>query len=140
VGAGAFGGWTALSLLRRGEAVTLLGPGNARASSSGETRILRGTYGGRAIYTRMAARAMRLWREHEERSGRRFFHRIGALWMFGADASFGEASVEPMRAEGLPVEWMDVNVLRTRFPQVAFDDVARALWETGAAGRHVSER
>lgn len=135
VGAGAFGGWTALSLLRRGAAVTLLdawGPGNARASSSGETRILRGTYGERAIYTRMAARAMRLWREHEERSGRRFFHRIGALWMFGADASFGEASVEPMRAEGLPVEWMDVDVLRTRFPQVAFDDVARALWEPQA--------
>ena len=65
------------------------GPGNARASSGGETRILRGTYGARAIYTRMAARAMRLWREHEERSERRFFHRIGALWMFGGDASFG---------------------------------------------------
>lgn len=38
VGAGAFGGWTALHLLRRGARVTLLdawGPGNARASSGG---------------------------------------------------------------------------------------------------------
>ena len=135
MGAGAFGGWTALTLLRRGAEVVLIdawGPGNARASSGGETRILRGTYGERAIYTRMAARAMRLWREHEERSGRRFFHRIGALWMFGADAAFGEASVEPMRAEGLPVEWLDTDELRARFPQVALDDVRRALWEPEA--------
>ena len=135
VGAGAFGGWTALTMLRRGAAVTLLdawGPGNARASSGGETRILRGTYGDRAVYTRMAARAMRLWREHEERSGRRFFHPIGALWIFGDDASFGEASVEPMRAEGLSVEWLGVDELRRRFPQVSVDDVQRALWEPEA--------
>ena len=37
IGAGAFGGWTALYLLRRGAQVTLLdawGPGNSRASSA----------------------------------------------------------------------------------------------------------
>src|SRR5229473_888232 len=47
IGAGAFGGWTALYLLRRGARVTLLdawGPGNSRASSGGETRVIRGTY------------------------------------------------------------------------------------------------
>src|SRR5580704_18527791 len=45
IGAGAFGGWTALHLLRRGAWVTLLdawGPGNSRASSGGETRVIRG--------------------------------------------------------------------------------------------------
>jgi hypothetical protein len=48
VGAGAFGGWTALSLVQRGARVTLLdawGPGNSRASSGGETRTIRATYG-----------------------------------------------------------------------------------------------
>lgn len=38
IGAGAFGGWTALSLLRSGAKVTLLdawGPGNSRSSSGG---------------------------------------------------------------------------------------------------------
>ena len=57
VGAGAFGGWTALYLLRRGARVTLLdawGPGNSRASSGGETRVIRGTYGPDRVYTRMA--------------------------------------------------------------------------------------
>jgi len=47
-GAGAFGGWTALHLLRGGARVTLLdawGPGNSRASSGGETRVMRGAYG-----------------------------------------------------------------------------------------------
>ncbi|MBV8199658.1 MAG: FAD-dependent oxidoreductase, partial [Acidobacteria bacterium] len=53
VGAGAFGGWVALWLCRRGARVTLLdawGPGNARASSGGETRVLRGMYGRDALY------------------------------------------------------------------------------------------
>src|SRR5262245_40026494 len=42
VGAGAFGGWTAWQLLRKGAQVTLIdayGPGNSRASSGGETRV-----------------------------------------------------------------------------------------------------
>ncbi|PYO77991.1 MAG: hypothetical protein DMD67_05650 [Gemmatimonadetes bacterium] len=45
VGAGAFGGWTALQLLRRGARVTLLdawGPGNSRSSSGGDTLAVAG--------------------------------------------------------------------------------------------------
>ena len=70
IGAGAFGGWTALYLLRRGARVTLVdawGPGNSRASSGGETRVIRGTYGPNQPYTKMAARAMQLWKENEKR-------------------------------------------------------------------------
>src|SRR5687768_11782715 len=65
VGAGAFGGWTALHLLRMGAQVTLLdawGPGNPRASSGGETRVIRGIYGPSEIYTRMTARALEVWK------------------------------------------------------------------------------
>jgi glycine/D-amino acid oxidase-like deaminating enzyme len=80
VGAGAFGGWTALSLLRRRARVTLIdawGPGNLQSSSGGETRIIRGTYGPSQPYTKMAARAMRLWKEQETRWHQRLFHRTG---------------------------------------------------------------
>ena len=52
IGAGAFGGWTALHLLRAGAKVTLLdawGPGNSRASSGGESRVIRHSYD-KAIY------------------------------------------------------------------------------------------
>ncbi|MGH9816161.1 MAG: FAD-dependent oxidoreductase, partial [Candidatus Acidiferrales bacterium] len=44
IGAGAFGGWTALHLLRLGARVTLIdafGAGDLRAASSGETRVIR---------------------------------------------------------------------------------------------------
>jgi len=88
IGAGAFGGWTALYLLRSGADVTLLdswGPGNTRASSSGETRVIRGTYGPDQPYTAMAARATQLWLEHEKRWQRRFLHRTGVLWMAAAE-------------------------------------------------------
>ena len=62
VGAGAFGGWTALHLVRRGYQVTLLdawGPGNARSSSAGgESRVIRGSYGAKSPYTQLVARAL----------------------------------------------------------------------------------
>src|SRR6187401_1268959 len=80
VGAGAFGGWTALELRRRGARVTLLdawGPGNARASSGGETRVIRATYGARTVYTKMAMRAMALWRAHDARYQRGFYRKTG---------------------------------------------------------------
>src|SRR6266545_1147109 len=59
IGAGAFGGWTALELRRRGARVTLIdawGPGNSRASSGGETgaprRTAAGGMGGEMVLTR----------------------------------------------------------------------------------------
>lgn len=77
VGAGAFGGWSALQLLREGAKVTLLdawGPGNSRASSGGETRVIRTTYGPDRLCTQMAARALQLWQENEQRwIGRQVF-------------------------------------------------------------------
>jgi glycine/D-amino acid oxidase-like deaminating enzyme len=141
VGAGAFGGWTALMLRRAGAQVTLVdawGPGHARSSSSGETRVIRGTYGDRAIYTTMAARAMQLWTAHDAQSGRGgpahapFFHRTGAIWIFSGDESFGQASLAPMKAAGLPTEWLDPAEARARWPHISFEGVTKVLWEPEA--------
>ena len=134
-GAGAFGGWTALELQRRGARVTLLdawGPGNTRASSGGETRVIRATYGTRAIYTKMAARAMRLWREYDAQWQRGFFRQTGALWMFGKDDAFGRASAAALRAEGLPVDELTPKDAAARFPQISFAGISSALWEPQA--------
>src|SRR5438874_6538654 len=87
IGAGAFGGWTALHLLKKGAKVTLLdawGPGNSRASSGGETRVIRATYGAGRIYTQMAARALKLWQDYERQWNLKLFFRAGVLWMTGA--------------------------------------------------------
>src|SRR6202045_3319463 len=91
IGAGAFGGWTALYLLRKGAKVTLVdawGAGNSRSSSGGETRVIRGTYGPDQPYTAMAARALKLWRDNERLWKHQFVHRIGVLWM-AADGDDG---------------------------------------------------
>jgi glycine/D-amino acid oxidase-like deaminating enzyme len=135
VGAGAFGGWTAYWLARRGARVTIIdawGPASMRASSGGETRVIRGSYGDRVVYTRMAARALRLWREAERDWQRRFFVRTGALWMFGADDRFARASVDAMHAEGLPVERPLVEDGRRRWPQIDFEGVSSLMFEPEA--------
>ena len=106
VGAGAFGGWSALNLLRAGARVTLLdawGAGNARASSGGETRIIRGIYGGNARYVELTARAFELWWEHEERWGRPLYSRTGALWMFQGDDGYARSTLPHLRRVGLEV-------------------------------------
>jgi glycine/D-amino acid oxidase-like deaminating enzyme len=135
VGAGAFGGWTALHLLRRGARVTLLdawGPGNSRASSGGETRVLRATYGPDKIYTQMTARALELWQEHEARWKRRFFHRIGVLWLAGKNDAFLKVALPHLRAAGREVESLDRAQAAQRYPQINFENVEWALLENDA--------
>src|SRR6266702_8484601 len=113
IGAGAFGGWTALHLLRRGARVTLLdawGPGNPLASSGGETRVIRGTYGSDQPYTKMAARAMRLWKEHETRWRRQLLHGSGVLWMATAgDDQFERGSLPLLREAGIAPEELSAD-------------------------------
>ncbi|MDQ3674047.1 MAG: FAD-dependent oxidoreductase, partial [Gemmatimonadota bacterium] len=107
VGAGAFGGWTALALARAGMRVTVVdawGAGHSRASSGGETRAIRVVYGGVPIYSEMAARALALWREAEQQWKRQVMFRTGALWMCATDDAYVRRSIEPMKAVGLSVE------------------------------------
>jgi monomeric sarcosine oxidase len=150
IGAGAFGGWTALELVRRGARVTLIdawGPGHVRASSGGETRVIRAGYGSRAIYTRMAARALVRWREHDARFGRTFYKKTGALWMIGKDDSFARATHAALRAEHVPIDELSVAEARRRYPQINFAGVRSVLFEPEAgfllarrACEHVVER
>ncbi len=133
IGAGAFGGWTALYLLRGGAKVTLIdawGPGNSRASSGGETRIIRGTYGPKAQYTNMAARALQLWKEHEKRWKQKLFHRTGVLWMTSPDDAFEKASLPLLRAAGIQFEELAAAEARKRFPQINFENVKWCIWES----------
>jgi len=82
IGAGAFGGWTALRLREMGHTVTLVdayGPGNARATSGGETRQIRVGYGDREVYSRWVLRGMELWREREREFGLPLLSQAGRL-------------------------------------------------------------
>ena len=133
IGAGAFGGWTALSLLRRGACVTLLdawGAGNARSSSGGETRIMRAAYGPDQPYTRMSARALQLWKEHEQRWQQRFLNGIGVLWLVTAsDDAYERDSLPLLREARIRYEALTAADVKKRFPQINSQDVRWAIYE-----------
>jgi len=133
IGAGAFGGWIALHLLQRGARVTLLdawGPGNSRASSGGETRVMRGTYGPDQPYTEMAARALELWQKYERRWKRQFLHRTGVLWMAaGRDDAFERGSVEMLRKAKIPFQELSAAQMKKRWPQVNFEGIEWGIYE-----------
>lgn len=132
IGAGAFGGWTALELQRRGARVTLLdawGPGNSRASSGGETRMIRRIYGEDRLYTEMASRSLELWKAHQARWNRPLFHPTGVLWLV-IDAEDHElAALDILDDLGLPYEKLSVEQAARRYPRIRFDGVQWAVLE-----------
>ncbi len=133
VGAGAFGGWTALQLLERGARVTLLdawGPGNSRASSGGETRIMRGTYGPNQPYSETAARALKLWGKYERCWKKRFLHRAGVLWMISSqNDAFERGSIAMLRKAGIKFQQLSAAQMKRRWPQINFTGVGWGIFE-----------
>ena len=136
LGAGAFGGWTALHLLRRGYKVTLLdayGPGNARSSSAGgESRVIRGSYGTKTIYTHLVARALVLWRENQAKWSAHLLHETGALFMAPNEDDSQRASMKALGDAGLPFEHLTGNESAKRFPQINFEGRDSMVFEKHA--------
>jgi glycine/D-amino acid oxidase-like deaminating enzyme len=133
VGAGAFGGWTALHLLERGAHVTLLdawGPGNSRASSGGETRIMRGTYGPDQPYSKLAARALKLWQKYERRWKSQFLHRTGVLWMVSSpEDAYERGSIPMLREAKISFRELSTAEMSKRWPQISFSNVHWGIFE-----------
>jgi len=132
VGAGAFGGWTALFLRRQGARVTLVdawGPGNSRASSGGETRVIRATYGPRAVYTHMAARALALWKEHQARWHKQLYHDIGVLWLVESDDQYEKTALPILRDARVAFEELQGAEVARRYPQINCEQVRWAILE-----------
>jgi len=132
VGAGAFGGWAAFQLLKEGAKVTLLdawGPGNSRASSGGETRVIRATYGSGRIYTQMVARALELWKQYEQQWNMKLFFPSGVLWMAGADDSYERAALPLMTEAGVPFEKLSAAECAKHWPQINFEGISWAVYE-----------
>jgi monomeric sarcosine oxidase len=132
VGAGVFGAWTATRLRAAGQKVMLVdawGPAHARASSGGESRLTRGSYGGDEVYTRMALDSLAEWRSLSDRAGLPIFHQVGILFFFPADDPFLGDTMRVHRRLGLPTELLDAAAMRRRFPQIDFTGVAAGVYE-----------
>src|SRR6185295_17077042 len=135
VGAGTFGASLAWTLARRGDSVTLVDqfePGDRRATSGGETRLIRCSHGADADYTAMARRARTLWRELEAESGADLLHECGIAWFAHSDDGWEASCQQTMEAQGIPVERLDVAAGERLFPSLGGDDLAFVLLEPEA--------
>jgi sarcosine oxidase len=132
IGAGVFGSWIAYSLARSNLKVLLLdayGAGNSRASSGGESRIIRMGYGKDEIYTRWSMRSLELWREFAARSGRPLFQHTGVLWMAGTNDQYTAQTLETLKKLNVPHQRLTSAELTKKFPQISFDGVSWGLFE-----------
>ena len=132
VGAGAFGGWSALRLQQKGAKVILLdawGPGNSRSSSGGETRIIRATYGGGRLYTQMAVRSLKIWQESEAQWHLKLFFPSGVLWMAGGDDAYERDALPLLTEAGVPFEKLSGADCAKRWPQMNFEGIAWSVYE-----------
>jgi sarcosine oxidase len=132
VGAGCFGAWTAWHLRRTGRSVVLLdahGPGNARASSGGESRIIRMGYGADDLYTRFARRSFHLWASFFRETGQPLFKPTGVLWLAREGDPLVTDTLATLRRLEVRHERLSRSDLEVRFPQIALGDHAWALLE-----------
>ncbi len=90
---------------------------------------MRGAYGPDQPYTKLAARALDLWKQHESQWKQKFFFPIGVLWMVEGDDTFERGSIPLLKEAGIPFEQLAVKELERRWPQISFEDVKWAIHE-----------
>lgn len=133
IGAGVFGAWTAYSLRKSGAKVALLdayGPANARASSGGESRIIRMGYGADEVYTHWSMHALPLWKELFAQAGRpELFQQTGVLWIAHENEPYALATLATLSKAGTQFEKLSRSDLVSRYPQVVFDSDSWGIFE-----------
>ena len=135
VGAGTFGASLAWTLARAGEEVVLVDqfePGDTRATSGGESRLIRCAHGGDELYTASARRARALWRELEAETGDELMVDIGMAWFAQREDGWESESERAMTAQGIPCERLDTADAAKLFPSLGTDDLAFVLYEPEA--------
>jgi len=133
VGAGVFGAWIAYRLRQAGRRVALLdayGPGNARSSSGGQTRVIRMGYGDQEIYTRWSMRSLDLWKSLLGKAGRpSFFQPVGVLWMARGEDPLTTKTLATLQRLGIRHERLGRSELERRWPQIDFGPNTWAIHE-----------
>lgn len=132
VGAGVFGSWSALHLAQAGKKVALFdayGPGNARSSSGGESRIIRMGYGSDELYTRWSMRSLALWKEFAGNSGCSLFQRTEVLWLAREKETYTAQTAATLAKCGVRIARLTKTDLEKHYPQFSFEGVDWGLLE-----------
>lgn len=134
VGAGVFGTWIAHQLQSRGCSVTVFdqyGPANTRASSGGETRMLRVGYGPSTIYSQWAMRSHQAWLTTLHAISRPDCYReTGVLWLFRPDDPYGKSTITTLAEMAWPFQELDRNELHGRYPMIQLPSRCTGVLET----------
>lgn len=133
IGAGVFGSWTAHWLQRSGMKVALVdayGTAHSRASSGGESRIIRMGYGADEIYTRWSNRSLGLWKKLlAETDKPELFQPTGVLWMARENDPYSLATLATLKNVGIKFEELRRDELSQRYTQINFGDISWAIYE-----------
>ena len=132
IGAGCFGAWAALHLQCRGLSVLLVdayGPANARASSGGESRIIRMGYGPDELYTRMSLRSLAAWQRLAGETREPLFQPTGVLWLAHTGDRYTADTLATLASAGVPHEALDAPAIRARYPQFVLNDDVWGIFE-----------
>jgi len=132
VGAGVFGAWTAWHLAKRGKRVLLLeayAPAHSRASSGGESRIIRMGYGADELYTRWAQRSLAQWKEFFTAARQPLFLETGVLWMAGHDDKRLRETAATLKRCSVAFEEYGRAALEKKYPQIALDEIGKGILE-----------
>jgi sarcosine oxidase len=142
VGAGAFGGWTALHLQRMGARVTLVdmyGAGNSRSTSGDESRGVRTSYGDRPhgeLWMQWAQRSIARWKEFDAQFGipakNQIYFTTGDLIMRSDWEPFLTQTRAWWEKNRIAHETLSVDEVRKRWPVFGVDDIKAVLYEPGA--------
>ncbi|HXM94555.1 MAG TPA: FAD-dependent oxidoreductase [Candidatus Dormibacteraeota bacterium] len=133
IGGGVFGAWIAWHLAQRGKRAILLdayGPAHARASSGGESRIIRMGYGADELYTRWAMRSLAQWKDLFAKTNQPLFHETSVLWLADARGARLALTAAALKRCNVAFEEMDRQALEKRYPQMSFDGVNAGLLES----------
>ncbi len=132
IGAGVFGSWTAYHLRRAGKRVILIdsyGAANSRASSGGESRIIRCGYGADEVYSRFAQKSLLQWKDLGRRVNAALFQKAGVLWLGKPGDKTIAATLQVFARLGVPHEKLSPADMSRRFPQFSAGHIESAIFE-----------
>ncbi|MBS1827877.1 MAG: FAD-dependent oxidoreductase [Acidobacteria bacterium] len=132
IGAGVFGAWTTHHLRRAGKRVLLIdsyGPASSRASSGGESRVIRCAYGADEIYSRFAHQSLTQWKDLARRVNTPLFQQVGVLHMGGRGDHSLKATAAVLSKLAIPHQILNQSELVKRFPQFSLTDTEQAIFE-----------
>jgi len=125
LGAGSMGMAAGACIAKQGASVLLIDafdPPHQQGSHHGDTRMIRHAYGEGKKYVPLVLHAQKLWHELEQETGTRLFEKTGVLGLGNRDSAFITEEIASSREFSLPLEVLQAEEVRRRWPGIRIDD------------------